>query len=171
MFMTEERILAVLTPMWTRIARGEIDLSRYTDDEILTAQIRTADGRLLPPPASLPDRFIAEQVRRGMRKAQRRIREGAMKALDVYEDIMDDDLVEPKDRLKAGQFFLDRFLGKETQHVHVTTDVSDAREELVRRLVAARAQMSVTDALALAAGDVCEGEIVEEAIITLEDLL
>lgn len=170
MTVAQERALAALTPMWQRIARGDIDLSQYSDEEILTGRIQMADGRLLPTPPTLPDNFVAEQVRRGLRKAQRKIREGAMSALEVYADILEDDTLEPRDRLKAGQFFLERFLGKETQHVHVTTDADAAREELVRRLVAARRGLTGEQQFAAATEDVVDGEVVE-GTLALEDIL
>lgn len=167
----------LMTPLWQRIAEGSVDLSQYSDEEILSGKIQMPDGRVIPQPRSLPDTFLAEQVRRGFRKAQRLIRTGAMDALRVYSEILNDDMVDPKDRIRAGQFFLNRFLGKETQHVHVTThDGDSAREELVRRLVAARAGLPVAAALELAStghvtDEVVDAELVDEANIYLEDLL
>lgn len=176
MTVQQDRTLTMLSPMWQRIARNEVDLSQYSDEEILSARIQMADGRYLPAPKVLPEVFIREQIRRGMRKAQRKIRENAMDAIDVYEEIMNDDTVEPKDRLAAGKFFLDRFLGKETQHVHVTTENADeAKELLIQRLLAARQGLPPGAALALAAGeepdDTVDAELVDDGTISLEDIL
>lgn len=168
---------AALTPMWKRIADGQVDLSRYTDEEIETGRIRMEDGRLLPPPAAYPDTWVREQVKRGLRKAQAKIREGAMQALEVYEDIMLDDRAEDRDRLKAGEFFLTRFLGKETQHVvHHDGDIGDAREALIQRLLAARQGLPASAVAELGAGqpvtdDTVDAELVDEATIHLEDIL
>lgn len=174
MSVTQDRTLAMLSPMWQRISRGEIDLSTYTDDEILSAQIRMADGRLLPAPAVLPDAFIREQIKRGLRKAERKVRVNALKALEVYEEIMDNEEEAAKDRLKAGEFFLTRFLGKPEQHVHVhDANLDDAKELLIQRLLAARSGLPAPTALALANGtDIVEAELIEdEAVMALEDLL
>jgi hypothetical protein len=84
MTVQQDRLMAVLSPMWRRIARGEVDLSQYSDEEILTGEIRMADGRLLPAPAELPDLFIREQIKRQLKQAQVKVRQGAMDALDVY---------------------------------------------------------------------------------------
>jgi hypothetical protein len=172
----QDRTLAMLSPMWQRIARGEVDLSLYTDDEILSAEIRMADGRLLPAPAVLPDLFIREQIKRGLRKAERSIRKGALTAIEVYEEILEDDMCEPKDRMTAAKFFTDRFLGKPDQHVHHhAADLDDAREVLIQRLLAARSGLPAAAALQIASGqepdDIMDAELVDDATIALEDLL
>lgn len=167
-----------LTPLWQRIADGRVDLSAYSDREILSGNLLMEDGRTLPRPHVLPEVFIREQVKRGLASAERRIREGAMKALDVYEDILEDNLEEAKDRLKAGEFFLNRFLGSVPKEVRITTDVDEnaAREELINRLVRARQRATTDVAMQVAQGeivgdDVVDAEIVDDATIHLEDLL
>lgn len=165
-----------LTPMWQRIAAGEVDLARYSDEEILSGQIRMPDGRLLPTPPVFPEVWEREQVRRGLRKAQRQIRDGALRALEVYEEILEGgEGVEAKDRLKAAEFFTTRFLGKPDQHVHVhKANPDEARELLVQRLLAARQGLPAPVSRALAngedVGDIVDGEIVEDATLHLRDL-
>lgn len=172
-----DRTLSMLSPMWQRIAQGTVDLSQYTDEEILTGQIRMADGRLLPAPAVLPEVFMREQTRRGMRKAQRMIRENAITAIEVYEEILSDDEVEPRDRMAAAKFFTDRFLGKPDQHVHVhDANVEEAKEALIERLLAARRGLPAAAVTQIASGqpvdeDVYDAELVDDATIALEDLL
>lgn len=171
--------MALLSPMWQRIARGEVDLSVYTDDEILSGEIRMADGRLLPAPKEIPETMVREQIARGLRKAERQIRKNALLALEVYEEIMLDDTVEPRDRLKAADFFTTRFLGKDVQHVHVTTEDGPdaARERLTERLLAARMGLPAPVVTQLAASQVVDdaetfdAELVDDATLTLEDLL
>lgn len=169
---------ALMTPMWQRIAAGEVDLTVYTDDEILTGQLRMADGRLLPLPAGpLPEVFLREQTRRGLRKAEIEIRKSAMKALEVFAEILEDEEAKDKDRMQAGEFFLNRFLGKMDQHVHHhTPDMGQAREALVERLLAARRGLPAAVTQQLANGEtpdpeVVDGEIVDDAVLGLEDLL
>lgn len=157
---------ALLSPMWQRIARGEVDLSQYSDDEILSAEIRMADGRLLPAPKVIPDSFILEQQRRGLRVAQRKVRDGAMAALDYYADLVEDDQANDRDRLKAGEWLLNRFLGAQPQHVHVTTDGGDPRELLVERLLSARGSLDAAPVIAEDA-DVVDADVVDD----LEDLI
>ena len=162
---------AALTPMWQRIADGEVDLGQYSDEELESGQIRMQDGRLLPAPPTHPDTWVREQVKRGLRKAQTLVRKGAMDALEVYSEILNDDNAEDKDRLKAGQFFLDRFLGKEAQHVvHHDGDAQDAREVLIQRLLAARQGLPATAVAELGAGRVPPGTP-DDAVLALEDLI
>lgn len=167
MTVIQERALSMLTPMWQRIARGEVDLTQYSDDEILSGKIYMADGRRLPKPNVFPDTFIAEQKRRGLLIAERKVRRGAMDALTVYTEILNNDLSEDKDRLKAGEWFLTRFLGKAEQRVHVQVENDeDPREVLLRRLLASR---GITQVPPPPEDDVVDAEVVEEP--TLEDLL
>lgn len=162
---------AALTPMWQRIADGEVDLSGFSDEEIETGQIIMRDGRMLPAPPTYPDTWVREQVKRGLRKAQRLVRVGAMDALEVYSEILNDDNAEDKDRIKAGEFFLTRFLGKEAQHVVVHDgDAEDAREVLIQRLLAARQGLPATAVAELGAGRVPDGTP-DDAVLALEDLI
>jgi hypothetical protein len=168
----------MFTPLWQRIADGTEDLSRFTDQEILTGRIRMEDGRLLPEPHTYPEPWLREQVKRGLRQAQHKITKGAMDALDVYQEILEGgEGIEAKDQLKAGQFFLDRFLGKAPQHVvHHDADMDSAREALVARLLAARQALPPRAAAELAAtgsitDDTVDAELVEDAMLHLEDLL
>lgn len=159
----EERTLAVLSPMWQRIARGEVNLEQYTDEEILSGEITMADGRLLPKPKVFPETFIREQERRGLAVARKKVREGALKSFDVVLDILEDDTAEDKDRLRAAEMLQNRFLGKADQRVHVQVDLdTDPRDLLLERLLAARK--------GIAAGDVIDAEVVEEDL-SAEDLL
>lgn len=118
----DSEVLSVLSPMWQRIARGEVDLSNYSDEEILAAQIRMADGRLAPAPRVIPETFKQEQVKRGFRVAEAKILEGSVEALKVYMEILKDDKAARRDRLKAAQFFTDRFLGKDVVKVAVASE-------------------------------------------------
>lgn len=145
--------MARLSPSWQRIAAGEVDLSQFSDEEILTMRLPMADGRTLPPPKVVPENFAMEQRRRGFKVAERKIREGAQSALDVYREVLDDDTMPARDRLAAGKFFTDRFLGSVPRDVNIThNDARDPREVLVEVLLAARDGEP----------DVIEGEVVDE---------
>lgn len=168
-----------MTPLWQRIASGEQDLSQYTDEEILTGQITMADGRKLPVPPSFPDRFLAEQIKRGLVKAERRIREGGLQAIEVFHDIMTDEDNPNGQRMEAARFFTDRFLGSEKQRVSVEvqhhSSGRDPRDILLERLLNARRQLSPEAALQAAQGqpvtDVVDAEIVDDAVLGLDDIL
>lgn len=125
--------LSVLSPFWQRVARGEVDLSQYSDEEILKARLRMADGRLAPAPAVLPEKFKQEQVKRGFRVAEDKILAGSVAALDVYMEILQDDKAPRSERLKAAQFFTDRFLGKDVVKVAVASE--DKIETLFRSIL------------------------------------
>lgn len=152
-----DRRMALLTPMWQRIARGEVDLSQFTDEEILTGQITMQDGRLLPKPAEYPDIFLREQSRRGLRVAERKVREGGLKALDYYLDTLEDDEAPRGARMDAAKWLATRYLGPAEQHLQVThhNGDRDPRTVLAERLLEIR---GVDD------DDIIEAEILEDLI-------
>lgn len=119
-------------PFWQRVATGENDLAQYSDEEILTGRFKLMDGREAPQPKAYPQRFKDEQVKRGFRQAEEKIRKGAQKALDVYSEIMEDSEASTADRLRAAAFFTDRFLGKAPEQIKVAQ--VDRVEELFGRL-------------------------------------
>lgn len=155
---------AVITPMWQRIAKGEVDLSEYTDEEILTGHITMEDGRLLPTPHVLPRIFVEEQRRRAMLVSEKAVREGSVAALEVYREILDDITLPARERMVAAKFFTDRFLGPAEQHIHITGgEGEDPRDILLQRLLAAKHQEDED-----AEANTIDVEIVDEE---LEDLL
>ncbi len=129
----DQRNMVLWGPFWQRVARGEVDLSVYSDEEILDARIKTPDNRLLPPPKALPTEWVKEQHRRGLRVAESKIRDGAQRALEVMYEIMDDDRAPRQDRLRAANFFTDRFLGKAPEQIKVAK--ADTLEELYKRFL------------------------------------
>lgn len=120
----EQAKLPLLEPFWVRVAKGEVDLNQYTDDEILDVELRMPDGRVAPKPRVIPETLEREQMRRSTSVAERKIREGADAAIDVYAAILQDEYAAKADRMKAAQFFTDRRFGKDTVNVRVqqTTD-------------------------------------------------
>jgi len=120
----EQAKLKLLDPFWQRVAQGHVDLAQYTDDEILDVELRMPDGRIAPKPKVLPDTLEREQMKRSTSVAERKIREAADEAIDVYRDILKDTTAPRADRMKAAQFFTDRRFGKDTVNVRVqqTTD-------------------------------------------------
>lgn len=129
----DERNLHLWSPKWQRIARGEIDLGEFSDEEILTARVTLDDGTVRPAPRVLPSVWVAEQVKRGMRQAEVRIREGAQRSLEVYLEILEDPKAPRAELLKAAAFFTDRFLGKAPEQVKVAR--VDKIEELFAGLL------------------------------------
>lgn len=115
----EQHKLRMLSPMWQRIARGEVDLSIYTDDEILTGKIKMEDGRKTPKPKVYPQTFIDEQVRRGLRVAQTKIRDGSLAGLEFMASLVQDKKASNADRMRAATFLIERQYGKEPQRVQV----------------------------------------------------
>jgi hypothetical protein len=161
-----ERIMAMLSPMWQRIARGEVDLTQFTDEEIMSGKITMEDGRTLPKPKEFPPEFLREQHRRGMHVAQRKLREGGIKALDYYMEIMDDDMKPMGAKLEAAKFFSNRYLGPADQRIHVTHEHEgrDPRDVLLDRLLSQRTSEAVEPR-------VVEAEILEDPDEALADLL
>lgn len=160
-----DRALAMLTPMWQRIADGQVDLAQYSDTQILKAEIPMADGRIAPRPNVLPDAFLDEQRRRGLLKAERKVRDGAIAALDFMADVVEDDQAPIGERVKAAKVLIEKYVPT-VSHVDVTHHGDeDPRERLINRLLAARS--ATVEVTTDEDDDVVEAEIVP----SLEDLL
>lgn len=131
---TNERRIALMPTAWQRVARGEVDLSELTDEEVFEGRLRGANGNMGPRPAFYPQNFIDEQIRRSLSWANDEIRSGMREAIGVLRSIMNNELASHADRMKAAMFFTDRFLGKDVQRVLVTAE--DPVESLFKAILA-----------------------------------
>lgn len=91
------------------IAKGEIDLSEWTDEQIENCR-RSLRGK---PPALVPYQVVQEFQKRTREKAQQRINDMVGPALDALRDIVQGADVDEKDRLMAVKMILERSLGRE----------------------------------------------------------
>lgn len=102
------------------ILNGTMDLTAWSDEELMRGQRRskrgTWEGR---PPRLVPKAIHDELVRRKMSKAHDILRDSIVRAAEVLREILDDPEVDAAVRLKAVVILLDRGLGKAPERVEI----------------------------------------------------
>lgn len=118
----DQRKIKVLDPFWIRVARGDVDLTVYSDEEIFSGRLPMNDGseRVSPKPVMYPQAFIDEQNRRTLAAAQEQVREGGLEGIMYMRHLIQNQLAEDKDRLKAASMLMERQFGKEPTKVQVS---------------------------------------------------
>ena len=103
------------------ILDGSMDLTAWSDEELMRGQRRskrgTWEGR---PPRLVPKAIHDELVRRKMSKAHDILRDSIVRAAEVLREILDDKNADAAVRLKAAGMLLDRGLGKATERVEIS---------------------------------------------------
>lgn len=102
------------------ILDGSMDLTAWSDEELMRGQRRskrgTWEGR---PPRLVPKAIHDELVRRKMSKAHDILRDSIVRAAEVVREILDDKDADAAVRLKAAALLLDRGLGKAPERVEI----------------------------------------------------
>lgn len=107
------------------ILRGELDLSTWSEEELMRGQRRDKNGRWVGrPPKVIPKAVHDELVRRKMSKAHDLMRDNVVKATEVLVEIAQDREVDPAVRLRAVAMIHDRVLGKAPDKVQVEAAIS-----------------------------------------------
>lgn len=126
------------SPVWVgktnaAILAGEVDLSIWTEEELIRGQKRDKNGRWVGrPPKVIPKAVHDELVRRKMSKAHDLLRDNLVAAVEVLVGIAKDKRAQNSDRLKAASLIMDRVLGKVPDHVVLTEDQEPAWAKAIR---------------------------------------
>lgn len=116
----KERALVRVGPMNTRILIGAEDLSEWSIEELRAGQRTDKNGQNVGRvPVIVPKALHDELVKRTLSEAQRKLNESLDDAVAALTEIVKDNNVEAKDRLKASQMILDRVMGKNPETVKV----------------------------------------------------
>lgn len=102
------------------ILSGELDLSTWSEEELLRAQRKskrgTWEGR---PPKLVPKAIHDELVRRKMSQAHDLLRDNLIAAVGVLVEIAKDGEAQDSDRIKAAQLIIERVMGKTPERVQL----------------------------------------------------
>lgn len=110
------------------ILRGELDLSTWSEEELIRGQRRASNGRFQGrPPTVVPKAVHDELVRRKMSEAHDLLRDNVVRATEVLVEIATDGQADAAVRLKAATTILDRVLGKAPERVEVAVEPPWAR--------------------------------------------
>jgi hypothetical protein len=107
----------------TAILRGELDLTTWSDEELLRGQRRDRNGRWSGrPPTIVPKAIHDELVRRKMGQAHDLLRDNVVRATEVLVEIATDHETDAAVRVKAAVVILDRVLGKAPERVELSVE-------------------------------------------------
>lgn len=142
---------------------GFLTAEDLDDEELRAGRCRDPHGRLPKVtktmemvPRDLYDEMVAEHAKR----FDERLRQQLDTALDTMADIMADDANEPKDRMEAAKWFVERVRGKSVERVAI--NVSKAPWE---ELLGDVAHITRAQHLALKEGAI-DAEVVEDEVLT-----
>lgn len=93
-----------------------------TPEEIVRGQLKTKDGNFASRPTKLiPQQFHDACIREMLKLGERIWRGAYLEAIKVYTEIAQDKELEPKDRLRAAQYIIERIAGKVPDKLEVAS--------------------------------------------------
>lgn len=112
--MVTEKKAVYPSPNTLAILAGDVDLSSWTEEELIRGQRRNKRGKFHGrPPKIVPKALHDELVKRKLTKAYDLLNESIYDAVAILIDIAKDDRTDASVRLKAVKEILDRTIGKQ----------------------------------------------------------
>lgn len=102
------------------IFNGEVDLSIWSEEELVRGQRRSANGKWMGrPPKVVPKAIHDELVKRKMSKAYDLLNDSIYDAVAVLREVALDRSADAAMRIKAATEILNRTMGKPTQEMKI----------------------------------------------------
>lgn len=101
---------------------GRLSADQLDDEELMRGQIREDSGRFGKGTNMVPRKMLNQLQKTTVARTNDELRKNAFKSAESLTDIATNKAYEPKDRLKAAMYLLDRVLGKTPQQVTITED-------------------------------------------------
>lgn len=118
------------------ILDGEVDLSIWSEEELVRGQRKSASGRWQGSrPKVVPTLLHDELVKRKMTKAYELLSESVLDAVQVLVDVARDKEADPNVRIKAATEILNRTVGKPKENVQLHLGPKSAFEEFGETVV------------------------------------
>ncbi len=130
---TERRAKVRLSKRITAFLDGEFSVEDLTVEELVRGQMRGADGVFHRPPKLVPREFHQACMRELLRRGDELFQRHYIVAIQAMADIASDPGMEPKDRLKASQYIIERVAGKTPERLEVS--VADPWQEALDEIV------------------------------------
>jgi hypothetical protein len=161
------RGVAIVSSTSRAIADGEVDLSDWTDRELLEGRRADRNGKFTgKKPKLIPRQLVMELNRRRMGRAQALLLYSSVDAIEVLRSIVNDKQAARRTRIRAAEILLEQGLGKprERMSLDVTRDddVLPWQPLMVNAIVGTPEQAKqLVEESEAQPGDVIEGEVVE----------
>lgn len=122
-----------VTGRMAQFLAGEIDVRDLDDEELARGQFRDERGKFGIPSQLVPREVQQEMIRRLLERGDELWRQGYNMAIRCCLEICSDPNNDPRTRLTAAQYIIERTAGKTPDRVLITAD--DAIETLFRTLL------------------------------------
>lgn len=124
-----ERALLRIGPSSTKVLTGADDLSEWDDEELRRGKRRVQQGRFAgrfmgKDPVVVPKALHDELVKRTLAEATKLFYENVVEAVQILVDLIRDEDVEPKDKLRAIAMITDRAMGKAPEKVEISGEMA-----------------------------------------------
>ena len=130
-----------------KVISGEIALSELDEEELARGQLRGANGKFSGnAPLVVPRAMHAKMTTELFKRADDAMKSSLVNAVQTLTTIMESDLSDPKDKLKAAQWLIERVMGKTPEQlivgqqqpweqllVKITSDKKEHYEAFVQR--------------------------------------
>jgi hypothetical protein len=136
-----------IPPRVQALLDGTLDYGELDEEELARGYPRAADGSFRNPPVIIPRGIHTRMMRELFDRANAQLKENLVDAASVMTSIMNNSEIEPKIRLDAAKWLMERVMGK-SPDVSISMD-----EKTFERLF---------DRLDRGAGEVIEGDVVME---------
>jgi hypothetical protein len=105
------------------ILNGDMDLSTWSEEELIRGQRRAHTGRFTGrPPKVVPMAVHNELVRRRLSKAADLLNESVVDAVLLLRQVVTDEEANYGDRIKAAQLIVERVMGKTPERIELTME-------------------------------------------------
>ena len=107
-------------PRYIALLEGKLQASDLDLDELMHLQVKMPDGRIRKGSFLIPADMAREMQRQLMSRANDKLRNSIIDAIDVVTGIATDKKADAAHRLKAATYVIDRVLGKTPERVEVS---------------------------------------------------
>jgi hypothetical protein len=132
------------------ILNGELDISVWSDEELLRGQRKNKNGKWTGrAPVLLPAQVVHELTRRRFQRAHMLLADSLVDCVQMLRSIVNDRRASKADRIRAAETILDRVLGRPKESVSL--DINPGWQGIVARGI-----------VAVAESEVVQGEVVDD---------
>lgn len=156
---------------WELLQYGYIDADDLDDEELVKGMARRPDGSLQPGSAQrmIPRELYDKLVSRMFERANEKLRQATLSAVDVMVEIMEGDAFEATDRKDAAKFVIERMMGKAPQTIDLQVGIQKPYEQILSGIAPLTREQSRAQRV-IANGNTIEGEVVEYVPATETDV-
>jgi hypothetical protein len=128
-----------LKDVMDRVDAGEITMAEFvatlSPEELVRGQLKDHEGRFRGrPPKWVPAEFYQACIRQLLKQGEALWREAFFESIKTFTQIAQDPKIDPKDRLKAAQYVIERVAGKTPDKVEIS--VQQPWEQIIGGIVA-----------------------------------